>query len=337
MIKKNDYDKIMSKHVSILSAGHSGSTLLGLVCDTIEGVSALGEIKRFPFFLHQANLEKDLPEKFWWCTCRKSLLECEHYSKVIPEISRMVGWDITTDPYKFKTTFLMNLKTIGKQSLWTRAFRLILMNAIRDNNKFVQNQYLNYFNQIINHNHILYQAVVNVRKSDFLVDASKDPLRFWLLNQNEESESKALILMRDIRAVSYSFLRKEKGNPLIRCKGWIRTYNRLLSIFEKTPNATYKLVTYEDICRDPEKVQTDIAEHLGLQNREFRKFPRETREFHIVGGNRMGRKELIDIRYDDEWETKLDEDVENEIKKLVRQNLNKKWIEINPRLEIFWA
>lgn len=59
--------------VSIVSMGHSGSTLLDALCGTIESVKSTGEIIYLPSILERYNRVGD-KKKVTYCSCGNTLV-----------------------------------------------------------------------------------------------------------------------------------------------------------------------------------------------------------------------------------------------------------------------
>ncbi len=102
----------MTKLLYILSAGHSGSTLLDILVGTIPGVFSTGECFYFPWQLHRDGGVCELGQDI--CSCGKKFSECETWVKVVTTLSQKVGYNVYADPFRFKVRMFNNQAYLKK-------------------------------------------------------------------------------------------------------------------------------------------------------------------------------------------------------------------------------
>jgi len=317
----------MGKVVSILSAGHSGSTLLDMVCGSISGVFSLGEVTYLPWQINRTRDEEGSVRGQNICTCRKKFQRCPVWSKVIAHIGQLTNIDMLRSPFDFRISLLMSQRYENRLLHPVRVIRYLLP-------KFVNHGWTNVVAQVVCakyrsaavNNWLLFDTVSDSQNTPFVVDSTKDSLHLWLLHQHRPLDTRAIVLFRDIRAVVYSDIRRYKGDPLKRANGWVRVYNRILRMLQAMPELPIKIVHYEDLCTNPETTRAKVAEFLDLPHKA-RTFPLDSKTYHMVAGNPMRYKDNIEIRYDDEWRKKLDNDIENQIL-TIAGHLNTGWKEL---------
>jgi len=170
----------------------------------------------------------------------------------------------------------------------------------------------------------LYRQVQSLFDASTVVDTSKFPSYLHVLDQTPEIDLKVLHLVRDPRAVVYSWLKRplhdkerEPGlldtltnfrfrNPLRWGVVWTEWNYLLQSIWGDSEN--YCMVRYEDFCRSPRGVLHQALADLGLDERPQWESEREIElsTHHTVKGNpdrfASGR---IRIEERTEWRDKM--------------------------------
>jgi hypothetical protein len=166
----------------------------------------------------------------------------------------------------------------------------------------------------------LYGAIGAVSRARCIVDTSKDPRHGFVLAAMRDLDVFVIHLVRDSRAVSYSW-QKSKPRPEIH---WEQAAMRTLSparsarIWNKrnffsealgraTPN--YLRVRYEDFCRAPGEQLAEMLGFLGedpAQSRILEEGFFQNRAIHSVSGNpvrfQQGR---LEIQPDLGWQEKM--------------------------------
>jgi hypothetical protein len=106
----------------ILSAGHSGSTLLNLITGSHSRAAAVAELTRLP-----ANIANDAP-----CTCGATIRECAHWRVVRAHLQAILGFDVFADPYRLELGYIGAPRGVNRQSLpyrllwkWRRSARYL--------------------------------------------------------------------------------------------------------------------------------------------------------------------------------------------------------------------
>jgi len=273
--------------IYIAGWGRSGSTLLGNMLGSIEGLQHIGEI---PCIWEHAWKYNHL------CGCGKKLRECDFWNKVIE--TAYGKWE-NVDPDEM----------IEIRNRYLFSTRKAIIDLIK--NKKLKNQekyYLDYMKK-------LYKAVFNVTKGKVIIDSSKYPYHLFLLNKIDEVKLYLIHLIRDARGCSYSWnksvIRKdfdydkdipfEKMSPFYSTSRWI-VWNVFMDLFKYASKVSYISVKYEILARDPINILNKIADLVGFE------VPwRENDEIyisknHTVWGNpsRM-RTGKVEIRLDDAW------------------------------------
>lgn len=152
----------------------------------------------------------------------------------------------------------------------------------------------------------LFRAVRDVSGAEILVDSSKRFQRTYRIARSGVIRPKVIHLLRDGRAVAYSY--SKRGKPFreavlqwqivnAQIKDWLESY-------EAPENIS---VRYEHLCEEPVKVVRDICDFLGVDwETQMMLFGRKTH--HNVRGNPMRfRTTNSTIKLDETWKDKVGE------------------------------
>jgi hypothetical protein len=165
----------------------------------------------------------------------------------------------------------------------------------------------------------LYVSIVKVSKCEILVDSSKIPAYGFFLTSIPTIEMNFIHLVRDSRAVVYSWKRTKRANlpgenTILRpvslftsIRGWMvsNIFCELLAFFVDQ----HRRMRYEDIVSNPLLQLRSLAEWLRLDKTEIENILHgsvwKARAQHTVAGNPM-RFQVgeIEIRPDLEWKTR---------------------------------
>jgi len=117
-----------------------------------------------------------------------------------------------------------------------------------------------------------------------VVDSSKSPDRAELLGKSKNIKPVIVHLVRDGKAVTWSYMRKYK-KVLSFMWRWFSS-NIKTEIIKRRNNFDYIFIRYEDLVRNPKKTVKKILFKVGLKYEsgmvDFRNFTH-----HEIGGNRM--------------------------------------------------
>jgi hypothetical protein len=162
----------------------------------------------------------------------------------------------------------------------------------------------------------LYRAMRDVSGADFLVDASKDPQHAYILRSIPGLDIRIVHLIRDSRAVAYSW-RRVRHRPEIHWEGrdmprypvgrtavaWSLT--NLASGIAPRIGLPYVRVRYEDLVDDPAVHLARILDELRIERRPLDFLSNGTavlRPAHTVSGNPMRFETgAVKVEPDREW------------------------------------
>lgn len=291
----------MSEQPTILyigGYGRSGSTLLERILGTIPGFVSVGELR---FVWDRSFGENQL------CGCGRPFYSCDFWNAVGDEA---FGGLQKIDPYR-----AYELRRLVER------FRYIPLYALGGANCLHPRKLagpLSEYEALLNK---LYRAIQSVSGADVIVDSSKYPPYAFLLNALPFADLRVIQLVRDSRAVAYSWSRHRvrpeiigrstlmpRYGPAKASYGW-SLRNQSLNLLSRA-SAAFKRLRYEDLVYAPaDHVQKtlrdlDLGKAVELPAADGRRVSLSVD--HTVSGNPMRfRQGDIELRPDEEWRTMM--------------------------------
>jgi hypothetical protein len=182
------------KIIFIISAGHSGSTLLDLLIGTLPNVLSTGELIWLPWQTWRDGKICDATPKQDLCTCLKTFRECPVWGRVLLNIFRKSKNNIIADPLSYNISFLRHKKYTSGISFKHRFLRKSMKSAILYNQNWLTNAILRYSREPLNNTLTLYDTIAETLGTSFISDSSKDILRTYAVWKKRPEEVKILLL-----------------------------------------------------------------------------------------------------------------------------------------------
>jgi hypothetical protein len=275
------------KVLFIAGPGRSGSTLLDMLLGQINGCYSTGELR----FIWSRGFEQNQ-----LCGCGKPFRECEFWTEVVKEA--FGGFE--------------DIDYARIEELREPVEHLISKGLSIHIEPKLLTPYEEYFDAYRN----LYRAIQKISGCEFIIDSSKNTAHGFILANIPQVDLFTLHLVRDSRAVAYSW-RRERLRPEIY---WEKKFmgqrkimtsairwNSLHTLAEKLKYASkqYALLRYEDLVSDPPKSLLGLFTDLGIKQPSLDfidGFHANLKTSHTVSGNpvRFTSKE-INIKPDIEW------------------------------------
>ena len=286
------------KVVLIAGSGRSGSTLLDRVLGHFLHACSTGELRHI---WERGCLENQL------CGCGQKFSDCSFWQPILADLKKKTQIENIDEVVKLKQS-VDRMKEIPN----------LLFPAMRNRQK--KWAYKTY-SQVLLH---LFEAISRESGCDLVVDSSKDPSYVYLLNamaRDELIDLYIIHMVRDSRAVAYSWLRNKK-RPEIHWKEeempiysvfksaweWIM-FNFIISLVKFSTGARYFFLRYEDFTSILGQELQKIILFLGLEPAHIPSFQTHSVELssaHTISGNPMRfERGTIRIKPDTEWVEKL--------------------------------
>ncbi len=277
--------------------GRSGSTLLERILGQIDSFFSIGEVRHI--------WERSFGEN-QLCGCGEHFTNCSFWCAVIEEA--FGGWN-KLDMDEFRA--LKNSTDLK------RYIPLMAMPLLRTSN---YEKRLEAYSEILGK---LYKAISKISGCRIIVDSSKNPSHGFLLHTISDIDLYVLHLVRDSRAVAFSWQRR-KVRPEVYWKkefmprhSWTKSAVEWLvlnTIIESLAhmNTNYMLIRYEDLVCNLRNVVTQIIDRIGEKRPNLEFLDNSTVHLgkdHTVSGNPMRFKAgAISVSPDNEWEAKMRKD-----------------------------
>ncbi|MGH7515390.1 MAG: sulfotransferase [Gemmatimonadales bacterium] len=293
------------KIVFIGGSSRAGSTLLERMLGEVPGFVSAGEVH----YIWQRGFGENRP-----CGCGQPFRTCEFWRQVANEafgstVSAQAARAYDLFRFLDRPRYLPQI-AIG---LRTSAFRARLL------------EYQTILDQ-------LYRSIGTVSGAEFLIDSSKEPATAYLLSTMPQVDLHLVHLVRDSRAVAFSWQRTRKRNPHseggsdgsdmpihgpARSAGmWAyrnlafglmnATGGRLRGLTGMANPPRYFRVRYEDLIADPRATLTAILDSWGIRHPRLDFIVRDRTvrlgPNHILSGNPMRfTTGDVALRLDQEW------------------------------------
>jgi Sulfotransferase family len=268
--------------------GRSGSTILEAVLNRVPELAGTGELK----FVWQRGLRENRR-----CSCGTPVRECDFWTRVFTEAyggppdGRLDALCAATDRYR--TRHLPAILLPGARRWYARDLDGYRVDLLR-----------------------LYHAVEAVSGARVVVDSSKFPSHLFALLQAGDLDIQVVHIVRDPRAVAYSWQRDKPDPdapgdarmprlPPAATAAYWSAWNLATERLAHTGHLPYLRLRYEDLVADP---AARVGEVLALAGLPITPVPLagdhevELGVSHQVSGNPVRFAQgAIAIRADDEW------------------------------------
>jgi hypothetical protein len=278
----------------IAGSGRCGSTLLGSVLEQVDGFFSPGELMN----LWDRGIIDQHP-----CGCGLPLAACTLWSRVVEQVD---GEDI----YARARAMMKLQQTVAR----TRHVPLLVSKLGRRRLDADLAPYVARLDQ-------LYTSIQQVTGARVVVDGSKDPAYASVLRMAPSLEVSVLHLVRDPRAVAYSWQRRKELFPAVSDRApkvymerhgtvkstvyWVGFNLGIEAIRRELPSDRYLCLNYEDFVREPVTQLRRILAFLGIDLGSF-PFVQDGALIlapnHSVSGNPSRFSTgAVQLKQDDEW------------------------------------
>lgn len=263
-----------------MSAARSGSTLVDNSLAQIDSAFTVGEMS----FLWRRGVVYNM-----YCACGRKFRDCEFWS----DIYRKIEGDFNTGSAKLFDSTLHNRLKMGFYKNFSNTKETI---------------------KIINKLEEYYQEVSRDSKKQIIIDSSKWPTYALLLNKIPSVDLYVIKLVRDPRAVYFSWTKKKKFAPfkdsgdlkrlslgqfMVEWVVWSSAMEVLKRNFKNRLD-----IKYEEFAARPKNVTDEILNFIGESNEKNPIMSKKVllNTNHSVSGNplRFKRGE-IKVQLDDKW------------------------------------
>lgn len=286
----------MSNRVRVLcitGSSRSGSTILGTALGQIDGIFCAGELQRI--------WDKDwlLDEH---CSCGAPILQCSLWSRIFVEV---IG--------EYSQETARRLRRGRNSVVRLHGLPRLLATPALDRMPDPVQDYVALTER-------LYHTIQRHTGCQVIVDTSKYPTYSYLLRLVPSLDVRVVHLVRDARAVAYSWQRlksyptakgtryMERHTPPRSAAAW-NILNGLADLLWEQDASRFRLIRYEDFVAQPRRTFQAMLDHAGLSSAQpplLDERSLDIREHHIIAGNanrfQTGR---VTLAPDNEWQHRL--------------------------------
>jgi hypothetical protein len=273
----------------VAGAGRSGTTLVDNVVGQADGFFSAGEAV---YFWRRFLIEGRR------CGCGKRGVDCEVWSRVIARLEETAP----LDPEAMVTAISRGTRTRHAPVLATARGRTIIRRRIGDDS--------------LRRLRFLYESIQEVTGARIIIDSSKFPGYGFLIGMLPGVEVHVLHLVRDPRAVAFSWLRKKKqpdteqltymmqrAVPSVAPR-WVAT-NVATELLWSRSTGGYTRMSYEMFISNPHREIARLLDDMGelpLPVDRFENRSVELDENHTVSGNPSRFVTgAVKLYVDDQW------------------------------------
>jgi hypothetical protein len=276
--------------ISIGGASRSGSTLLAVLLGGVNGFVAVGELR---YIWSRGYLRNEL------CSCGQPFRECDFWRAVLEDAYGAVD----KVPIAEVTSLHRSVAQVWHLPL--------LMSPKRASRFEVR------LGDYLGHLENLCRGISKISGAKTIVDSSKLPSYCYLLSRLSDVDVQLLHLVRDSRAVAFSFMRRRRKPEVHDREEYMRRFSPLRSARDwdllnvgmeliRRSNVRCDFVRYEDLVNDLSSVLTNLLQNYGEKidlpsNGEVR-LP----STHMVAGNPLRFQQgSMRVKPDSEWSNQM--------------------------------
>ncbi len=295
----------------ILSASHSGSTLLAMLLNAHPEICTVGELK----VTSLGDVDR------YRCSCRRRIRECPFWDRIAKEMAgRGLEFDIADSGTDFRSGaspyVLKLLQPLYRGGVFESVREILLL---------MSPQWRAQLPKIQSMNSALMSAVLSQTKKKVIVDSSKIGIRLKFLMKNPKLDIKIIRLIRDGRAVSLTYMdpanfadsrnvalrgggsggdrRLEKHSMDLSAREWRRSNEEAAALLNRVDRSKWIAIHYEELCREPKRKLEEVFSFLDVSPDGFQQDFRSV-EHHIIG-NGMRLDSTNEIEVDERWKRQL--------------------------------
>lgn len=277
------------KLLYLLAPSYSGTTLLTYLLSQHERIATVGELKA----THMGDIGK------YRCSCGTLIEQCGFWLD-LQRVALEEG--IRFSVADFATVFGSTNQAVDRVIRAT--VRGPWFESLRSSVLTVMPERVSRLRHVARRNFVLSQAIGRIQKGHIFLDGSKDAVRLLHLIRSELWDVRVICMQRDGRGVANSYRKHEGLTFSSAVDNWLHTVRELRHMRSRLRDGDTFELRYEDLCRQPERVMTDIWSWLGVDKQPLRDLQSTSGKSHILG-NSMRLSNVSEIRYDESWKTTL--------------------------------
>ena len=292
----------MTKLLYLTSSSYSGSTLFTFLVNQHPDIFTIGELEGW-----------DYKNEEYKCSCGELIEACPFFTDMAKMFSQH-NLDFSTRNFGTKLKLSTNDKINRYLTSSIPHLDFSLLEKVRD----LIVSHLPGFGKTVQNtkrsNKLFVESALNYSGAKVFVDATKNPYRLRMLKDLEGIDLQVLYMVRDVRGVVASNVRKKGISIKVATLKWLREQENILRVVDEFPGAM--CLHYEDMCTDPVSTLSKIYADIGVDNYTFSGDIRSG-EHHILG-NAMRVTNVSEIHLEERWKGELGNSAVDEIERICR-------------------
>jgi hypothetical protein len=279
----------------LLSSWYSGATLLTLLLDRHPQIVSNGE--GFPFTEDFQDFD---------CSCGQLLHGCEFYRFSAKHMLRESNYDpelfIRSPTYRKLPTLLRRLACTDRFPGPLRQRLLSVVPEYRKTTEYFVSAHLEFMDRALSYS-----------GATVYLDGTKSLQRADLLLRHLAGNKHIWLLVKDCRGYCATVLRTgrlSRERVAEAAKEWKKYLWLAKRLAARYPEAKFRLIRYEDLCREPSSILGSLLESLGVS--PDYDWTTVTRTPHVLG-NKMRKSFNGEIRLSERWRDELDTNTEQAV------------------------
>ena len=283
---------VAGNYVFLASNAYSGSTLLSFLLGAHPQIGTVSDI---------SGQRRERSMATFACSCGRRMTDCPFWHAVAEELRRsgrvfsLANFHLGFDDRSPRWLGSARVRSLGGHA--PEAFRDRLSRFLPGDERRMR--------ELGRRNAAFAAAVLDVTGASVFVDASKERLRARYLQRYVDPELRVIHLVRDVREVVESTLRRGKLriSASDAARRWARTNAAIMRSVETVDPNRRLLVRYEDLCTDLLGTMRRLFAFCGVDP-EVDVSRIVSSEQHLIG-NSMRLAGLDAVRLDERWRTTL--------------------------------
>lgn len=276
--------------VYLMGPAHSGSTVLTFLLADHPRIATIGELKA----TSMGAIED------YRCSCGEYITQCAFWRDIRERATTLPGGFSLDD---FGTHFAGQGGLADK--IFYSSLRGRLYETLRDLAIASHPRYRDHFKRVMRRNHDLVEIITGIMERDVFLDGSKDPVRLRYLCRHTDWDIHVILLIRDGRGTTGSYMRREGMTMEQAAREWKRTCLEYEHVQRYVDASRMRLFHYETICREPQAQLEAIHRFIGIEPVPYRGL--NISDHHLLG-NSMRLRNSARLRQDERWRSELSEE-----------------------------
>lgn len=296
-------------YVSVATSAYSGATLLAFLLGAHPQITSIGEM--------DGLIPSEDPEQYL-CSCGQRIKDCDFWHSVSKAMARRgYEFDVADFDLIFKPVGPTIIKRIG-----TGSSRNISLDRMRDALFNIWPPESHRRREWVKRNVAFVEAVLEVTGKKVFIDTSKGRWRFKLLQDYSDLDVRAIHLVRDVKGVVNSRLRRRADlDAREAAHQWVKLHQKLEITLQSLPADKQIQIRYEDLCQNVQGILAVLFDFCGVdasvEITDFKSTP------HHIVGNTMRLSNISKIRLDERWKSELNQTQQEEINRAAANFLHR--------------